>query len=122
MAGLSPRSTASPGELDRMVDVYRRGGQKKRMAPDIAYPEAVRPHDGCDMPMQAIDLRLEDYSRAVHDPLVRTSWDDRDFVGRCPRCGGWIHFTNRVKRSIGADEAPRYSRVPDSWYAAAAIL
>ena len=72
MAELSTRSTAlPPNELDRMHDLFRRGGQERQKAPHIVYPEATCPHDGCEMPMQAIDFRLEDHGRAVHDPLVR---------------------------------------------------
>ena len=57
-------------ELDRMHALYRQGGQKRQMAPHIVYPEASCPHEDCDQPMQAIDFRLEDHGRAVHDPLV----------------------------------------------------
>jgi hypothetical protein len=123
MAELSTRSTAPPpNELDRMHDLYRRGGQERQTAPHIVYPEATCPHDGCEMPMQAIDFRLEDHGRAVHDPLVRAWWDDTGFAGRCPRCGGWIHFTIRGKRPIRADEAAQYPQLPDNWYEAATIL
>ena len=38
-------------------------------------------------------------------------WDDTGFVGRCPRCGGWIHFTIRGKRPISPEEAGRLSPV-----------
>jgi hypothetical protein len=72
--------------------------------------------------MQAIDFRLEDHGRAVHDPLVRAWWDDTGFVGRCPRCGGWIHFTIRGKRPITPEEAAGYPRLPDDWHVKATIL
>ena len=69
--------------------------------------------------MQAIDFRPEDHRRAVHDPLVRAWWNDTGFVGRCPQCGGWIHFTIRAKRAITADTALRLGRYfgmsPEFW-------
>ena len=92
------------------------------MAPHIVYPEPTCPHAGCGEPMQAIDFRLEDHGRAIHDPLVRAWWNDTGFVGRCPHCGGWIHFTIRAKRAVTADEAAQYPQLPDDWHAKATIL
>ena len=68
---------------------HRKGGRERQTAPHIVYPEASCPHDHCDQPMQAIDFRLEDHGRVVHDPLVRAWWDDTGFAGACPRCDGW---------------------------------
>lgn len=110
------------GEFDQMHDVYRRGGQERQLAPHIVYPDAPCPHPGCGQPMQAIDFRLEDHGRAVHDPLVRAWWDDTGFVGLCPHCGGWVHFTLRAKRAVTPEEAAGYPRLPDDWYARATIL
>jgi hypothetical protein len=90
-------------EKDQMHALYRQGGQERQMAPHIVYPETSCPHDGCEQSMQAIDFRLEDHGRAVHDPLVRAWWNDTGFVGRCPRCDGWVHFTLQSKRAITAD-------------------
>lgn len=92
------------------------------MAPHLVYPEATCPHEDCDQPMQAIDFRLEDHGRAVHDPLVQAWWDDTGFAGRCPRCGGWIHFTIRGKRAIVPGEAAGYPQWPDNWHDRATIL
>ncbi len=114
--------TPSVEELEQMHALYRQGGQEQQMAPQIVYPETSCPHDDCDQPMQAIDFRLEDHGRAVHDPLVRAWWNDTGFVGRCPRCGGWIHFTIRAKRPITADEAVQYPQLPDDWHIKATIL
>jgi hypothetical protein len=72
--------------------------------------------------MQAIDFRLEDHGRAVPDPLVRSWWDDTGFAGRCPQCGGWIHFTIRGKRAITPEEAAEYPQLPDDWHVKATIL
>lgn len=92
------------------------------MATHFVYPEAACPHDGCGQPMHAIGFRLEDHGRAVHDPLVRAWWNDTGFVGRCPHCGGWVHFTIRDKRAITAEEAAGYPRLPDNWHDVATIL
>ena len=116
-------ATSTGGEeRAEMHDLYRRGGHERQMAPHIVYPEPSCPHDGCDQPMQAIDFRLEEHGRAVHDPLVRAWWNDAGFAGRCPRCGGWIHFTIKDKRAITADEATRYPQLPDDWHVRATIL
>ncbi len=101
---------------------YRKGGGERRKAPHVVYPEATCPHAGCAQPMRAIDFRLEAHGKAVHDPLVRAWWDDTGFAGRCPRCGGWIHFTIRERHVIAPDEASRLPRLPDDWYADAIIL
>ncbi len=113
---------ASVQELGEMHEVYRQGGRERRMAPHIVYPHADCPHDGCNHPMQAIDFRLEDHGRPVHDPLVRAWWDDTGFAGRCPGCGGWVHFTIRDKRAISAEEAANLPQLPDSWSSGATIL
>src|SRR5207302_11045999 len=122
MGDTSTPSAVPVAELDRMHAVYRRGGQERQMAPHIVYTEAECPHPGCDQPLQAIDFRLEDHGRAVHDPLVRAWWDDTGFAGRCPGCGDWIHFTIRAKRALTAAEADRYPKLPDRWHASATIL
>lgn len=109
-------------ELDRMHDTYRQGGRERAMAPHVVYPEAHCPHPGCTQSLQAIDFRLEDHGRAVHDPLVRAWWDDTGFAGRCPRCGGWVHFTIRSKRAITPDEAAPLPHLPDDWHAGATLL
>ena len=71
-------------ERDRMHSLYRKGGRERQRAPHIVYPVASCPHDHCDQPMQAIDFRLEDHGRVVHDPLVRAWWDDTGFAGLVP--------------------------------------
>jgi hypothetical protein len=123
MADVSTRSKApAAGEWDQMHDLYRRGGQERRRAPHIVYSDASCPHDGCEQRLQAINFRLEDHGRSVHDPLVRAWWDDTGFAGRCPGCGGWIHFTLRAKRALTAAEAARYPQLPENWHTGATIL
>ncbi len=72
--------------------------------------------------MQAIDFRLEEHGREMQDTLVRSWWNDAGFAGRCPRCGGWIHFTIRAKRAISDQEASGLPQLPDDWHVNATIL
>jgi hypothetical protein len=116
----SPVLTAK--EREEMHALYRRGGQERQWALHIVYPDAVCPHVGCGQRMQAIDFRLEDHGRAIHDPLVRAWWNDTGFVGRCPQCGGWVHFTIRAKRAVTAEEAAHHPQLPDNWHEVATIL
>ena len=109
-------------EIDQMHGVYRQGGLERQTAPQIVYAEPTCPHPGCSEPMQALDFRLEDHGRSVHDSLVREWWNDTGFVGRCPRCGGWIHFTIRRKNAITPEEAARYPQLPDNWHGTSTIL
>jgi len=92
------------------------------MAPHVVYSEGTCPHRGCEHRLQAIDFRLDDYGPSVHDPLVAAWWDDTGFAGRCPECGGWIHFTVREKRAIGEEEAAELPQLPDDWHAKATVL
>jgi hypothetical protein len=115
-------TTPTPAELEQMHALYRQGGAQRQMAPHIVYADPNCPHAGCGERMQAIDFRLEAFGRAVHDPLVRAWWNDTGFVGRCPHCGGWIHFTIRGKRAISAAEAAQLPQLPDNWSTQATIL
>jgi hypothetical protein len=115
-------STPTPKERDQMHALYLQGGRNRQMAPHIVYAEADCPHAGCGHRLQAIDFRLEAYGPAVHDPLVRAWWDDTGFAGRCPQCGGWIHFTILVKRAISEEEARQLPKLPDDWHSVALIL
>jgi len=119
---LAKRAASSVEEMDRMHAVYRQGGGERQMAPHIVYAEPGCPHAGCTMRMQAIDFRVEAYGPAVHDPLVRAWWNDTGFAGRCPACGGWIHFTIRGKRAITPEEAEQLPQLPADWHANAILL
>jgi hypothetical protein len=123
MGKLSTEPAApSSQELDKMHSLYRKGGENRLMAPHIVYSADTCPHSGCTQRMQAIDFRLEAYGSAIHDPLVRAWWNDTGFAGKCPKCGGWIHFTIRDKQGISAQEAHALPRLPDDWYETALIL
>jgi hypothetical protein len=116
-----PTATPAADERDAMHDTYRSGGKDRAMAPHVVYGDDACPH-GCGQRLQAIDFRLEDYGKAVHDPLVRAWWDDTGFAGRCPKCRGWIHFTIHAKRAITDQEASALPRLPDNWGQKATIL
>ena len=118
------RGTVIPtsDDTEHMHEVYRQGGLERQLAPHIVYAEVTCPHPGCSQSMQAIDFRLEDHGRDVHDPLVRAWWNDTGFVGRCPHCDGWIHFTIRAKTAVTPEEAAKFPQLPDNWYATATVL
>ena len=113
-------STSSDHEI--MHSTYRIGGQARQMAPHVVYKESSCPHPGCDQHIQAIDFRLENHGRDVHDALVKAWWDDLGFVGKCPKCGGWIHFTIRDKIAINEDQASQLPQLPDDWFDKANVL
>jgi hypothetical protein len=92
------------------------------MAPHVIYKDVHCPHPGCSQCLQAIDFRLENFGRAVHDALVRAWWNDTGFAGKCPTCGGWIHFTIRGMQAISAAEAAALPCLPDGWHKTAVIL
>ncbi len=109
-------------ELECMHELYRQGGRRRQTRPHIVYSGDACPYPGCQQAMHAIDFRLEAHGRAVYELLVRAWWDDVGFAGRCPGCGGWIHFTIREKRAITADEAARLPQLPENWAEFATIL
>ncbi len=109
-------------ELEQMHIIYRKGGAERQAAPHVVYSSPACLHLGCGQRLQAIDFRFEAHGRDVHDPLVRAWWSDQGFAGRCPGCGGWIHFTIRGKRAITAEEASQLPQLPDNWAGEAIIL
>lgn len=112
----------SPTEKESMHSAYMRGGAERRMAPHVVYTDAECPHISCDQHLQAIDFRLEDHGRPIHDPLVSAWWADIGFAGRCPGCNQWIHFTARGKRAIDEAEARTLPSLPDDWHQKALVL
>ncbi len=120
MASVIPNPDAA--QLESMHTLYREGGAAHAMARHVVYRDGGCPHNGCRQSLQAIDFRLAAFGRSVHDPLVRAWWNDTGFVGRCPGCGGWIHFTIRGKRAIDETEARSSPQLPDNWTYEAVIL
>jgi hypothetical protein len=120
MASVIPNQVAT--QLQQMHSLYLRGGADRATAPHVVYRESECPHDGCHYGLQAIDFRLEAFGRTVHDSLVAAWWADTGFAGRCPGCGGWIHFTVRGKRAIEQRDADMLPKLPDNWADEAVIL
>jgi hypothetical protein len=108
-------------ELEHMHALYRQGGMASAGAPQVVYQDAGCPH-GCGAHLQAIDFRLEDHGRTIHDSLVSAWWNDTGFAGRCPNCRQWIHFTIRGKRAISDAEAAALPQLPDDWSKKATVL
>src|SRR3989442_805979 len=122
MSEAATKHTPTAVERERMHALHREGGAKRQMAPHAIYADDPCPHPGCDQRMQAIDFRVQDYGLAVHDLLVRAWWADVGFAGRCPKWGGWIHFTIRGKRALTAAVADQLPKLPDDWHTVALIL
>lgn len=120
MASVTPKQDA--GQLDQMHTLYRQGGADRATAPLVVYRDGACPYAGCRSNVQAIDFRLEAFGRSIHDPLVRAWWDDVGIAGRCPGCGGWIHFTIRDKRAIDEASAQSLPQLPANWADEAVIL
>jgi hypothetical protein len=120
MANVIPSQDVA--QQDAMHLVYRQAGAEREMAPHVAYRDAGCPHEGCGQSLHAIDFRLAAFGRGVHDALVRAWWDDVGFVGRCPACHGWIHFTIRGKQAMEESEAQSLPQLPANWADEAVIL
>lgn len=120
MAHVIPSQDAA--QLDEMHALYRQGGVERAMAPRVIYHDVNCPHEGCHQSLHAIDFRLEAFGRSIHDPLVRAWWDDVGFAGKCPACGGWVHFTIRDKRALTEAEAKVLPQLPANWADEAVIL
>ncbi len=120
MANVIP--TPTDVQLEQMHLAYRQGGAARAMAPHVIYQHSECPYDGCGQSLHAIDFRLEAFGRSTHDPLVRAWWDDVGFVGRCPACQGWVHFTIRGKRAVDDKEAKTLPQLPPNWADEAVIL
>ena len=120
MASVVPNHDAA--QVEQMHSLFRQGGAERSMAPHVIYRDRGCPHEGCSQQLQAIDFRLEAFGRAIYDPLIRAWWDDAGFAGRCPGCGGWIHFTIRGKRAIDESKAQTLLQLPNNWADEAVIL
>jgi hypothetical protein len=113
-----PPTDSEIAELDRF---YREGGLETMASPHVHYDDPACPHPGCGQVMEWIDFKLELHNDpdAVYNPLVRSWWQGMGFAGRCPACGGWVHFTTLRKSAIDDAEAGRLPRLPDDWHAVA---
>jgi hypothetical protein len=120
---MSKSTTLAHSELERLDRFYREGGLRAMASPHVHYDEAECPHAGCDQRMEWIDFKLELHSdpEGIYKPLVRSWWEGTGFVGRCPRCGGWIRFTTLRMETIDGEEAKGLPNLPGNWSAIAQL-
>jgi hypothetical protein len=85
-------------------------------SPHVHYDDPRCPHSECSHRMEWIDFKVELHgdSEGVYKPLVRSWWECRGFVGRCPVCHGWIRFTTLRMEALDGQEAGQYPRLPDN--------
>jgi hypothetical protein len=110
-------STLPRSEIERLDRIYREGGLRAMASPHIHYDEPACPNANCGYSMEWIDFKLELHGDAegIYKPLVRAWWDGTGFVGRCPKCQGWIHFTTLGMRSCEDQEASQLPNLPSNW-------
>jgi hypothetical protein len=115
--------TAAPSDstLDELDRFYREGGLQAMASPHVHYDDPQCPHPGCDQRMEWIDFKLELHGNpeGLYKPLVRSWWEGTGFVGRCPRCRGWIRFTTRTMEAIHDPDAGQFPQLPENWDAIA---
>jgi hypothetical protein len=114
-------SMLSAVEIAEMDCVYRAGGLKNMASPHIHYEEPHYPHSGCNHKMEWIDFRLElvgDRQR-FYNPLVRAWWEGTGFVGRCPACHEYVHFTTLGMRAVTDEVARGLPQLPENWHTVA---
>jgi hypothetical protein len=110
-----PKHMSALSSLDReeLDSFYREGGLRQMASPRVHYHDANCPHGGCGHKMEWIDFQLD------HKPLVRAWWDGTGFAGRCPQCGGWVHFTTLRMEPLTDDQSKRLPHLPESWHTVA---
>jgi hypothetical protein len=117
-----PKNPAPPSvnqeEFDR---IYREGGLRRMATPHVHYHDPLCPHPGCGHKMEWIDFQLELYGdpEGLYKTLVRAWWDGTGFAGRCPNCGGWIHFTSLRMQPLTEEQASQLPRLPEDWHTVA---
>ena len=85
-------------------------------SPHVHYPEAGCPHPGCPQRLEWIDFRLEVHDDDVEKPLMRAWHQGAGFVGRCPTCGRWIHFTTARMQTATDEQAAQLPQLPGDWF------
>lgn len=120
------RSDATPthpslSEIERLDRIYREGGLRVMASPHVHYGIPDCPHAGCGHKMEWIDFKLELHgdTERIYRPLVRSWWDGVGFVGHCPACGGWVHFTTLGMTARDEEAAGRIPQLPSNWAAIA---
>src|SRR5713101_3800558 len=109
-------SAPSFQEIEGLDRLYCEGGLRQMAAPHVHYHDPNCPHLGCAQKLEWIDFQLELHGdpEGIYKPLVRAWWDGSGFAGRCPGCGGWIHFTTLRMEAILDDHASQLPQLPDN--------
>jgi hypothetical protein len=119
-----PNSTSpSRTEIESLDRFYREGGLRAMASPHVHYDDPACPHPGCGHRMEWIDFKLELHGdpEVVYKPLVRAWWDGIGFVGRCPACQGWVHFTTLGMSCLDEKSAASLPQLPANWASVAQI-
>ncbi len=113
--------TISPAELETLDRFYREGGLHAMASPHVHYDESACPHPGCSRHKEWIDFKLDLHGdpEGVYKPLVRSWWEGSGFVGRCPACHEWIHFTTLRMEAVDEEHAAQCPQLPSNWQSVA---
>jgi hypothetical protein len=108
-------------QMAELDSYYREGGLRQMASPHVHYHEPACPHPGCLQRMEWIDFQKDLFGDAegIYKPLVRSWWEGKGFVGRCPGCGGWIRFTTLGMEVINDDQAEKSAKLPENWHGVA---
>jgi hypothetical protein len=120
MLKASPPNDVERDELDRF---YREGGRRAMASPQVHYDDPKCPHPSCSLTLEWVDFKLELHGdpEKIDKPLVTAWWSGTGFVGRCPECGHWIHFTTRRMEAVDDSGAKRLPQLPEDWVTVAQI-
>lgn len=112
---------APPADIVELDRIYREGGLRQMASPHVHYHSPLCPHAGCGNKMEWIDFQLELHGNreGIYVPLVRSWWEGKGFVGRCPNCAQWIRFTTLGMEGLSAEQADAYPQLPDNWHTVA---
>ena len=118
---MAKAATLSSAEREALDRFYREGALRAMASPHVHYDEPGCPHPGCVHRMEWIDFKLELHGdpEGIYKPLVRAWWEGTGFVGRCPTCSGWLHFTTLEKRALSEEEAKTLPQLPEDWVSVA---
>ena len=110
-----------PKEMEELDRFYREGGLRQMASPHVHYDDGKCPHPDCDHTMEWFDFQPELYGdpETIYKPLVLSWWQGTGFVGRCPQCQQWVHFTTLKMIAVGDEEAAGIPKLPDNWHTVA---
>ena len=118
---MSKASISSSVKLETLDRFYREGGLRAMASPHVHYDDPACPHPGYAHQMEWIDFKLELHGdpETIYKPLVRSWWEGRGFVGRCPNCHHWLRFTTLGMEAIDEEHAAQFPKHPENWQAVA---